>query len=259
MILLKENLMKVIFHPRFYEVYTSDPAAAPGRMEPMVKALEKEFEFVQPEPASEKDLARVHGRQHIQSVKSEPIVYEIGLLAAGGAILAAEMAFEGTPAFGLIHPPGHHASPHSCWGFCYFNNIAIAIKRLISEEKIRSALILDFDLHFGDGTSNTFSGSTSVSYFHPEGSRREGFLEEVQRSLKTERPCDIIGVSAGFDRHEEDWGGLLKTEDYFTIGKWAKEASLERCQGRRFGVLEGGYNHSVLGKNVKSFLQGLTD
>jgi len=68
-----------------------------------------------------------------------------------------------------------------------------------------------------------------------------------------------IAISAGFDRHEEDWGGLLKTEDYFTIGKWAKEASLERCQGRRFGVLEGGYNHSVLGRNVKSFLQGLSD
>jgi acetoin utilization deacetylase AcuC-like enzyme len=183
----------------------------------------------------------------------------VGILAAGGAILAAEKAFGGQPAFGLIRPPGHHASPHSCWGFCYFNNIAIAIKKLLSEEKIQGALILDFDLHFGDGTSNTFSGSPSVSYFHPEGTRREGFLEEIQRCLRTEKHFDIIGISAGFDRHEEDWGGLLKTEDYFTIGKWAKEISLERCQGRRFGVLEGGYNHSVLGRNVKSFLQGLRD
>ena len=251
--------MKVIFHPRFYEVYTSDPAAAPGRMEPMVKALEKEFELIEPAPASERDLERVHGKNHIQSVKGEPQVYELGILAAGGAILAAEMAFEGQPAFGLIRPPGHHASPHSCWGFCYFNNIAIAVKKLISEKKIRSALILDFDLHFGDGTSNTFSGSQSVSYFHPEGTRREGFLEEVKRSLQTERPYDIIAISAGFDRHEDDWGGLLKTEDYLTIGKWAKEISLERCRGRRFGVLEGGYNHSVLGRNVKSFIHGLSD
>ncbi len=251
--------MKVIFHSRFYEVYTSDPAAASGRMEPMVWALEKEFEFVEPGPALERDIERVHGRSHIQSVKAEPQVYEVGILAAGGAILAAEKAFEGESSFGLIRPPGHHASPHSCWGFCYFNNIAIAIKKLMSEEKIKSALILDFDLHFGDGTSNTFSGSKSVSYFHPEGTRREGFLEEVKRCLETEKPYDIIAISAGFDRHEEDWGGLLKTEDYFTIGKWSKKASLERCQGRRFGVLEGGYNHSVLGKNVKSFLQGLKD
>jgi len=254
-----EKVMKVIFHPRFYEVYTSDPAAAPGRMEPMVKALEKEFEFIEPGPASERDLERVHGKNHIQLVKGEPQVYEVGILAAGGAILAAEMAYEGQSAFGLIRPPGHHASPHSCWGFCYFNNIAIAIKKLISEKKIQSALILDFDLHYGDGTSNTFSGSQSVSYFHPEGTHREGFLGEVQRCLRTEKSFDIIGISAGFDRHEEDWGGLLKTEDYFTIGKWAKEASFERCEGRRFGVLEGGYNHSVLGRNVESFLQGLRD
>jgi len=251
--------MKVIFHPRFYEVYTSDPAAAAGRMEPMVKALEKEFEFIEPEPASERDLERVHGKNHIQFVKGDSQVYEMGILAAGGAIQAAEMAFEGQPAFALIRPPGHHASPHSCWGFCYFNNIAIAIKRLISEEKIKGALILDFDLHYGDGTSNTFSGSPSVSYFHPEGIRRGEFLEEVKQCLQTEKPYDIIAISAGFDRHEEDWGGLLKTEDYSTIGKWAKEASLEHCQGRRFGVLEGGYNHSVLGRNVRSFLQGLRD
>jgi len=251
--------MYVVFHPRFYEVYTHDPASAPGRMEAITKELKREFEFIEPEPASEKDLERVHGKQHIQYVKREPLVYEIGLLAAGGAILAAEMAFNSQPAFGLIRPPGHHASPHSCWGFCYFNNIAIAIKRLMAEEKIKSALILDFDLHFGDGTSNTFSGSKEVSYFHPEGTNRETFLKNLQKCLQTENPYEIIAISAGFDRHQEDWGGLLKTDDYFTIGKWAKEFSLKRCQGRRFGVLEGGYNHSVLGRNVKSFLQGFRD
>jgi acetoin utilization deacetylase AcuC-like enzyme len=251
--------MRVIFHQRFYEVYAHDPAAAPGRMEPIVKALEKEFEFVEPQPALEKDLERVHGRQHIQWVKGEPIVYEIGCLSAGGAILAAEMAFEGQPAFGLIRPPGHHASPHSCWGFCYFNNIAVAIKRLMSEEKIKSALILDFDLHYGDGTANTFSGSKEVSYFHPEGTDRGRFLKDLQRPLQTERQYEIIAVSAGFDRHEEDWGGLLKTEDYLSIGRWVKEFSLQNCQGRRFGLLEGGYNHSVLGRNVRSFIQGLSE
>ncbi len=251
--------MKVIFHNRYFEVYTHDPAAAAGRMEAIVNVLKGKFEFVEPEPASERDLERVHGRQHIQSVKKDPLVYEVGLLAAGGAILAAEMAFEGQPSFGLIRPPGHHASPHSCWGFCYFNNVAIAIKKLISEEKVKRALILDFDLHYGDGTANTFGKSNEASYFHPEGTNRQAFLNEVEKALQSRSPFDVIAVSAGFDRHEEDWGGLLTTGDYLTIGKWVKEQSLIRCQGRRFGVLEGGYNHSVLGKNVKSFLQGLSD
>jgi len=251
--------MKVIFHQRFYEHYTYDPAAAPGRMEAIVKALEKDFELIETGPALERDLERVHGRQHIQSVKRDPLVYEIGCLAAGGAILAAEMAFDGQTAFGLIRPPGHHASPHSCWGFCYFNNIAIAIKRLFNEEKIESALILDFDLHYGDGTANTFRGSKTMSYLHPEGTNRETFLKDLQQSLWRDKRYDIIAISAGFDRHEEDWGGLLKTEDYFTIGKWTKEFSIENCNGRRFGVLEGGYNHAVLGKNVRSFLQGFKD
>ena len=144
--------------------------------------------------------------------------------------------------------------------FCYFNNIAIAIKKLLSEEKIKSALILDFDLHYGDGTANTFNGFSSDQLFPSRRNAPRGILRRsTDDAFQTERPYDIIAISAGFDRHEEDWGGLLKTEDYFTIGKWAKEASLEHCQGRRFGVLEGGYNHSVLGRNVRSFLQGLSD
>lgn len=251
--------MKVIFHPRFYEVYASDPAAAPGRMEAIVKALEKDFEFVEPGPAAERDLQRVHGRQHIQSVKGDAMVSEIGLLAAGGAILAGDMAFDGEPCFGLIRPPGHHASPHSCWGFCYFNNIAIAVKKLLHEEKINRALILDFDLHYGDGTANTFSGSKAVTYFHPQGANRQSFLDVIQKTLESDKDYDLIAISAGFDRHDEDWGGLLKTEDYRAIGQWTREFSLKNCQGRRFAVLEGGYNHSVLGRNVKSFLQGFTD
>jgi acetoin utilization deacetylase AcuC-like enzyme len=225
--------MKVIFHDRFYEVYSHDPAAAPGRMEAIVRTLKGTFEFMEPGPASERDLERLHGREHIRSVKQDPALYEVALLAAGGAILAAERASEG--------------------------QLAVAIKKLLSTRKIRNALILDFDLHYGDGTASTFEGSHEVCYFHPVGTSREACLKDIQRCLEAQTTYDIIGLSAGFDRHEEDWGGLLKTEDYYSIGKWAKEYSLEHCRGRRFGVLEGGYNHTVLGQNVKRFLQGLTD
>src|SRR4030042_1033954 len=92
--------------------------------------------------------------------------------AAGGAIKAAQIAMEGEVSFGLIRPPGHHASPDGCWGFCFFNNIAVALARLQSEDLIENALILDFDLHFGDGTNNIFEGS-AIKYFHPEARNRE--------------------------------------------------------------------------------------
>ena len=82
-------------------------------------------------------------------------------------------------------------------------------------------------------------------------------MDGIARFLERQR-ADVIAVSAGFDRGVEDWGGLLTTEDYQTIGRLVKEFSVKACQGRRYGVLEGGYNHSVLGKNVKAFLDGIS-
>jgi acetoin utilization deacetylase AcuC-like enzyme len=84
---------------------------------------------------------------------------------------------------------------------------------------------------------------------------RNEYLEIVRRHLSAER-YDIIGVSAGFDHHLEDWGGLLATDDYRQMGRMVREASA-RNGGGCFGVLEGGYNHRVLGGNVMAFLEGL--
>jgi acetoin utilization deacetylase AcuC-like enzyme len=97
---------------------------------------------------------------------------------------------------------------------------------------------------------------SEVTYCHPEGVSNEHFVNSVSEFLRNAK-ADIIAVSAGFDRHERDWGGLLKTEDYQTIGKMVKEFAQRVCQGRRFGVLEGGYNHDVLGANVKALLDGM--
>lgn len=251
--------MKIIFHEKFYEVYAAEPAAAPGRMEAIVSTLVKKFPFVAPEPALEEDLSLVHTPGHIARLKRNPGLYEISLWAVGAAIKASLLAMEGEPAFGLLRPPGHHASPDSCWGFCYFNNIAIALKKLRHKGLIKSALILDFDLHFGDGTANSFHGIPEVDYFHPESSEREDFVAKIEEHLRRSPHIDILAVSAGFDRHQEDWGGLLTTADYYTIGTIVKTYSQKYCQGRRFGVLEGGYNHQVLGENVKAFLEGFSD
>jgi len=226
-------------------------------MESIYNELHERFEFVKPKPPSEVDLLLVHGKGHVEYVKTHKLLYEIALLAVGGAIKASEIALQGEPAFGLIRPPGHHASPNSSWGFCYFNNIAISLEKLRREGNVNRAVIVDFDLHYGDGTANIFQSVSEVTYFHPDAWNRQAFLDEILRFLAAIKDkVDVVAVSSGFDRHEQDWGGMLKTEDYYAIGKIIKQFAEKACEGKRYAVLEGGYNHSVLGKNVQAFLEG---
>lgn len=249
--------MQVVFHERYQEVYTSDPAAAYGRMECIVRELQGRYTFVEPGPASEDDLKLVHTVRHIEEIKRDELIYEIALLAAGGSILASELAMGGEAAFGLIRPPGHHASPDSCWGFCWFNNIAIGVEKLRASGKIKKAVIVDFDLHFGDGTDNIFKYKTGVIYHHVAGHGRPAFLDNLRRFLDSQKECDLVAVSAGFDWHVKDWGGLLETQDYAEMGEMLRKYAAQACQGRIFAVLEGGYYHNVLGENVKAFVDGL--
>ena len=245
--------MKVIYHKDFNQSYCSDPAAAPGRIEAVVKAIRHSVTFIDAIPAEKEDIAAVHTPYHIERVNSDGI-YQIAALAAGGAIQAAEIGLK-EPCFALIRPPGHHASAGSAWGFCYFNNMAIALEKLKREKRIKKAFVLDFDLHFGDGTVNLLEGSGYVSIYNPSASYPEEYLKSVENRLFSEK-VDIIGVSAGFDNHAEDWGGLLSTADYKEMGRMVREAS-NKNGGGCFAILEGGYNHSILGQNVMAFIEGM--
>jgi len=245
--------MKVITHDDFHEVYTSDPAAEAGRIQAVLDALGDEFTYVEAEPASWEDIQAVHTERHIDSVIRRKLD-RIASLAAGGAVQAAETGLS-EPCFALVRPPGHHASADSSWGFCYFNNMAIAIEHLKRHNRIRKAHILDFDLHFGDGNVNILGGKDYVTLHNPDEHDRASYLRAVQGRLR-ETDADIVGVSAGFDNHARDWGGLLLTEDYQAMGLMIHELKKERNTGC-FGVLEGGYNHNVLGVNVRAFLRGL--
>lgn len=109
-------------------------------------------------------------------------------------------------------------------------------------------------MHYGDGTANIFASKPEVSYYHMPGGSREEQLEKLSDYLASNRGYEILALSAGFDRHEEDWGGILRTKDYEDIGKMIRDSTERECDGRRYAVLEGGYNHSVLGKNVKALL-----
>lgn len=245
--------MIVVFHEDFYPVYTTDPAAATGRMEAIVDAIGDGATFRSARQAEAALIAAVHTPAHIEAVRRRGL-YDIAALAAGAAVQAAEIGLT-QPAFGLVRPPGHHASSDSCWGFCYFNNMAVALRALKDAGRIGSAFLLDFDLHYGDGNVNTLGGRDWVTILNPEAAGRGAYRDQVRRALEATR-ADMIAVSAGFDHHRDDWGGLLETDDYRDFGRWVQEAAA-RNGGGCFGLLEGGYNHGVLGANVKAFLEGL--
>jgi acetoin utilization deacetylase AcuC-like enzyme len=245
--------MKILFHNDFHQVYTSDPAAAAGRMQSILNVISEDYEFLEPTPANKEDITAIHTLPHVDYVKRIGL-YDISSLAAGGAIQAAFIGLK-EPCFALIRPPGHHASADRSWGFCYFNNMAIALERLKREKAINRAFVLDIDLHFGDGTVNIFRKKDYVSIFNVSSNNRESYLKAVAKEVG-EQQSDIIGISAGFDNHKDDWGGLLETQDYTTIGEMVRET----CEKKRcgcFAILEGGYNHQVLGNNVQALLQGM--
>ena len=247
--------MKVVFHPAYYQVYTSDPAAEGGRLESIVEALGRRYEFVEPAPASSDDIAGVHSEQVLARVRSMGL-FDVAALAAGGAVTAAELGLD-EPAFALIRPPGHHASPDNFWGFCYFNNMAVALRKLKREGRIDTAFVLDFDLHYGDGTVNCLGSQKFVDIFNPSSLSRDAYLTSVKQALERFEG-EMIAISAGFDNHEEDWGGLLRTEDYREMGKMTRDVSNKLGAGL-FAILEGGYNHDVLGENVCALLEGMEE
>jgi len=249
--------MLIVFHERFKEVYSNDFASKLGRLDSACQELGRCFDFIKPVRAIDLDLELVHSPDHIEQIKKSSLTYEIAALAAGGAIKAAELTTLGKNAFALIRPPGHHASKDRKWGFCFFNNVAVAVEKLRNEGVIKKALIIDIDLHFGDGTNKIFKDNSNVTYIHINELERNIYLERLQTILDVHRESDLIAVSAGFDTHEYDWGFLLRTEDYNVMGKMIKSCADRICEGRVFGVLEGGYNQNYLGENIKSFLFGL--
>ena len=251
--------MKVVFHPLMLETYDSTPAGAPGRLESAVEILGKhpEYEFIEPPEATEEQLLRAHSRRLMERIQGNERLSKMAALAAGGAILAGEIASKGEPVFALIRPPGHHASEDSNWGFCYYNNISVSLLDLRAKGLIDSAFILDFDLHTGDGNINILGDDKKFTISNPNGRGDEQYLANVERVLDNAPDVDIIVASAGFDEYEDDWGSNLSTDAFREIGHLMYDFAKERCDGRRYALLEGGYNFEDLGKNVLAFCEGL--
>jgi acetoin utilization deacetylase AcuC-like enzyme len=277
---------KIVFSEKCLE-YGSWHIESPQRVREAYEILkERGYEFITPEPAREEDLLKVHDQEYIELLKRGAIedpdtpayenIYEYARLSAGAAILAAEIQ-----GFSLMRPPGHHAGRYGIAlgaytkGFCYINNIAVAVKHLD-----KPTLILDIDGHHGNGTQEIFHGDPKVVYVslhrHPHypgtGAYSEAnclnfplpadcgeavylkTLEEALRKVDMQK-IEVIAVSAGFDAYAGDLASLGLTEKtYKRIGEIL--ASFEKPT---FFVLEGGYVGENIGKCTDEMLKPFSE
>jgi acetoin utilization deacetylase AcuC-like enzyme len=242
-----------LYSNAFLQDYPTVDCESPERVGEIRAATEGLVKFVEPDLCSETDLGLCHSTQLIRSVQRHPEVYGVAILAAGAAIKAAELCLEG-PTFSMARPPGHHAGRDFNGGFCFFNNVAVAVRKLQALGKANSALIIDIDLHYGNGTFDIFKTDTSVAFRNISAGTRHEFFDELETALSDASSYDLVACSAGFDTYIKDWGALLSTEDFKTMG-----SRLARSNSHFFSVLEGGYYISDLGKNVHSFLSGIQE
>jgi len=273
---------KIVFSEKCL-AYGSWHVEGPARVRKAYEILkERGYEFLEPEPASEEDLLRVHDDEYVWTLKKGLIedgdtpayenIFEYAKLSAGGAILAAEVK-----GFSIMRPPGHHAGRNGAAlgaptrGFCYLNNIAIAVRHLG-----KPTLILDIDGHHGNGTQEIFFGDDKVMYVslhrHPHypgtgavseanclnfplwgDCGDEAYLETLDGALGMVDvgKFEVVAVSAGFDTHMGDLASLGLTEKgYREIGK--RIAALKKPT---FFVLEGGYVGEQIGKDIGELLK----
>jgi len=274
---------KIIFSEKCLE-YGSLHIEGPRRVRRAYEVLkERGYEFLTPEPVAEKDVLRIHDVGYVGRLREGLVrdadtpaydgIYEVARLSAGGAILAAEVK-----GFSLMRPPGHHAGIRgialgaSTRGFCYLNNVAVAVRYLG-----QPALILDIDGHHGNGTQEIFLGDDKVTYvglhrypYYPgTGYASEGnclnfplrgdcgndvFLRTLDEAFSRVdlHKIEVVAVSAGFDTHAGDLASLgLTGRGFREIGK--KIASLNKPT---FFVLEGGYSGENNGKDIDELLKG---
>jgi acetoin utilization deacetylase AcuC-like enzyme len=260
-------------------------------------------------PAGAAEILAVHKAQYIRSVEAlaqrgggrvdaDTVVsresFDVARLAAGAACDAVRRVTRGEAknALCLVRPPGHHAVADQAMGFCLLNNVAIAAKLAIAEQRLERVLVVDWDVHHGNGTQDIFYADPRVAFFSAHrwpfypgtgaadetgagaglgttknlpfvfGAPRRDYLtrfaDELIAFAAAMKP-QLVLISAGFDAHAADPIGSLglDTEDFGELTRLVQAVADEHAEGRIVSMLEGGYNPPVLAECVGLHLEGL--
>lgn len=270
------------------------------------KSFFEEVEIIKPEEASEENILSVHSKEHYNFVKNsieenrkllDPDTYickdswRAALLAAGSGIKAVDITLSNNfkNIFCLVRPPGHHAETNKPMGFCLFNNIAIAAQYSINKYNIEKAVIIDWDVHHGNGTQEIFYDSEKVLYislhqfpFYPgTGAKNEKgigkglgftlnfpvsagsdgkiylnlFKEDILKKIENFNP-GIIFISAGFDAHKDDpLANMNLVENDFSEMTLLVKNFSNKKNIPIISMLEGGYNANALSRCVYEHLK----
>ncbi|MGD1018973.1 MAG: histone deacetylase [Verrucomicrobiia bacterium] len=300
--MMRPSAMVILYSPRCLDYSAPGHPENPDRVRAAVAQLHKEFHtWVVPEPCTDDDILRVHTPALLDAVRSGalddietpfyPNIFDLAKLSAGAAVLAAQHALDGRPAFSLMRPPGHHAERNRVMGFCYFNNIAIAVAKVLevgrprTENGSRKVAILDFDCHHGNGTEDIFRGNDRVlfvsmhqspcypytglvsaenivNYPLPPGTGGEKFVETVDDAIDRIRGFNpqLLAISAGFDAYKGDpiTHMDLEVETFYEIGQRVADLTQPAPTAPAlpcFAVLEGGYSREFP-QCVDAFLAG---
>ena len=307
-------MVLLYYDPLFLEHDTGRHPERAERLVQVMRHLERtglDRRCVRPKfaPAAASQLLTVHQSDHVAAIKAyceqgggrieedtvcSPRSYDAATLAAGAVCDAVDRVIqgEGPRALCLVRPPGHHALAAAPMGFCLFNNVAVAARRAVQVHGLNRVLIVDWDVHHGNGTQAMFWEDPQVGFlsihrwpFYPGTGRRDEtgtgdalgtkanlpvefgtsraaylaqFTQALEQLASKLRP-ELILVSAGFDAHRDDPVGSLglETEDFAPLTQAVLEVANQYAGGRLVSVLEGGYNTGILAGCVALHLEEL--
>lgn len=291
----------IVYHPLYLEHYQPGHPESPERLKAIMTTLDASplkarLTPIEPKPVSLNRLERVHTREYVTYVRKLaesggdawhggetyicPRSYDAALLAAGGTVTLVEAVVHGdvSNGFALVRPPGHHASAQEGEGFCLFNNVAVAARVARDELSLARVLIVDWDLHHGQGTQYLTYDDPSILYFSthqygniypgtghwseigsgeargtnvnvplPPGIGDAGYariFDELLAPLARRFKPELILVSAGYDTHWLDPLGSMTVTiaGYGMMASKLVRLATELCGGRIAVTLEGGYN-----------------